>query len=218
MKPAKEARVGKAAPSGASTKPPAKAPTRKARRRLGRGSLVLIATLFATSGMIRFGSGIAEAFATGSESAHSAEPSAGADCVTEPGVLMMLQEVQAREQKLAEREQLLTDRSQAIGLAEKRIEQRLASLVEAEQNLAKTVTIADEAADKDVSRLVTVYENMKPKEAAPLFSAMAPDFAAGFLSRMRPDASAAVMSALDPQVAYSISVIMAGRNAGAPQQ
>ncbi|MFD2172953.1 MotE family protein [Rhodobacter lacus] len=213
MKPAK------AAPASPAPKPPAKAAARKIRRRLGRGSLVLIATLFATSGMIRFGSGIAEAFATGSESSQeAAPPAAGAECVTEPGVLMMLQEVQAREKKLAEREKLLTDRSQAIGMAEKRIEQRLASLVEAEQNLSKTVTIADEAADQDVARLVTVYENMKPKEAAPLFSAMAPDFAAGFLTRMRPDASAAVMAALDPQVAYSISVIMAGRNAGAPQK
>jgi flagellar motility protein MotE (MotC chaperone) len=131
--------------------------------------------------------------------------------------MKMLAEVQDRERKVTEREKVLTDRSQANDLAEKRIEARLASLVEAEQNLSETVTIADKAADDDVKRLVTVYENMKPKEAAPLFSAMAPDFAAGFLSRMRPDASAAVMAALDPQVAYSISVIMAGRNAGAPQ-
>lgn len=214
MKPAKAAQAGPKAAAKAGAKP---APKKKARRRFGRGSLVLIASLFAASGMIRFGSGIAQAFATGTEP-HDSGATAGADCVSEPGVLLMLKEVQTREKTLAEREQLLADRSQAIGLAEKRIEERLASLVEAEQNLAKTVTIADQAADQDVARLVTVYENMKPKEAAPLFSAMAPDFAAGFLSRMRPDASAAVMAALDPQVAYSISVIMAGRNAGAPQE
>ncbi|SOC07607.1 hypothetical protein SAMN05877809_104109 [Rhodobacter sp. JA431] len=206
MKPAKAAKQ--------PTKAPAK---KKSRKRFGRGSLMLIASLFAVSGAIRFGTGIAEAFATGT-GAHDAPQETAGDCVSEPGVMLMLKEVQAREKKLGEREQLLTDRSQAITLAERRIEERLASLVEAERNLAQTVTMADEAADEDVARLVTVYESMKPKEAAPLFAAMAPDFAAGFLARMRPDASAAVMAALEPQVAYSISVIMAGRNAGAPQE
>ena len=196
-------------------KPHAPMPKAKRNRKLfGRGSLVLIASLFALSGVIRFGAGIAEAFAL-------AGPASGletdATCIGDAGVMEMLAEVQDRERKLLERERLLADRSQAINLAEKRLEERLASLVEAEQNLAQTVAIADKAADEDVTRLVTVYENMKPKEAAPLFSAMAPDFAAGFLARMRPDASAAVLAALDPQVAYSISVIMAGRNAGAPE-
>ena len=47
--------------------------------------------------------------------------------------------------------------------------------------------------------------------------AMEPDFAAGFLGRMRPDAAAAVMAGLTPETAYSISVILAGRNATAPK-
>lgn len=192
---------------------PAPAP-RKPRRRIGRGALMLIAALFASSALVRFGSGFALALDSADATAPATETAA---CIDDQGVMALYTEVQTRERKLAERETVLSDRSKAIALAEKRIEQRLASLVEAEQNLAQTVTIADKAADEDVTRLVTVYENMKPKEAAPLFSAMAPEFAAGFLSRMRPETSAAVMAALDPKVAYTISVIMAGRNAGAPQ-
>ncbi|TKD26083.1 hypothetical protein FBT96_01740 [Rhodobacter capsulatus] len=194
--------------------PTPKPAAKKVRRRIGRGSLVLIAALFAASALVRFGSGFALALDSAEATPAASET---AECVTEPGVMQLYSEVQTRERKLAEREKVLSDRSQAINLAEKRIEERLASLVEAERNLAQTVTIADNAADEDVTRLVTVYENMKPKDAAPLFSAMSPDFAAGFLSRMRPETSAAVMAALDPKVAYTISVIMAGRNAGAPQ-
>lgn len=186
---------------------------KKPRRRLGRGSIWLIAALFAASAMIRFGSGIGQAFADAAEPPESQN----ASCTTESGTMELLKQVQERERRVTEREGLLADRSQAMGLAESRIEERLAALVQAEQKLAETVTIADKAADDDVARLVTVYENMKPKEAAPLFSAMSPDFAAGFLSKMRPEASAAVMASLDPQVAYTISVIMAGRNAGAPK-
>lgn len=198
------------------TKPAAKASTKpKKRRRLGRSSLMLISGLFAASAALRFGDGIGHAFAVASEP--PAGSAVGENCTTDAGAMELLKQVQERERKVTEREGLLADRSQAIGLAEKRIEERLAALVAAEQKLSETVTIADKAADEDVARLVTVYENMKPKEAAPLFAAMAPDFAAGFLAKMRPDASAAVMANLDPQVAYTISVIMAGRNAGAPK-
>lgn len=184
----------------------------KARRRFGRSSLIFVSALFAGSAALRFGDGIGHAFAVASEPPGAATQ----DCATGAGALELLKQVQMREAQVSDREQLLADRSQAIGLAEKRINERLAQLKAAEESLAQTVTIADKAADADVARLVTVYENMKPKEAAPLFAAMAPEFAAGFLARMRPDASAAIMAQLAPQDAYSISVIMAGRNAGAP--
>ena len=92
------------------------------------------------------------------------------------------------------------------------------ALTDAEEKLAATLAQTDHAADKDVARLVAVYERMKPKDAAPLFEEMAPEFAAGFLARMRPEAAAAVMAGLAPPRAYAISVLLAGRNAKAPKE
>ena len=80
-----------------------------------------------------------------------------------------------------------------------------------------TLSLADEASEKDILRLTSVYENMKPKDAAILFEQMEPNFAAGFLGRMRPDIAAEILSGLSPEVAYSISVILAGRNANVPK-
>jgi flagellar motility protein MotE (MotC chaperone) len=57
---------------------------------------------------------------------------------------------------------------------------------------------------------------MKPKEAAEIFETMDVSFAAGFLNRMRPDAAAGILSNVETTTAYAISVVMAGRNAGAP--
>ena len=57
---------------------------------------------------------------------------------------------------------------------------------------------------------------MKPKDAAALFEEMSPEFAAGFLGLMRADAAALIMTGLEPTTAYSISVILAGRNANVP--
>ena len=91
------------------------------------------------------------------------------------------------------------------------------ALEQIESDLRKTLALADGAAENDLARLTSVYENMKPKDAAALFETMEPDFAAGFLGRMRPDAAASVMTGLSPGAAYSISVILAGRNANAPK-
>jgi flagellar motility protein MotE (MotC chaperone) len=47
---------------------------------------------------------------------------------------------------------------------------------------------------------------------------MDPVFAAGFLGRMRSDAAAAILAGLPPELAYSISVVLAGRNASVPTE
>ncbi|KFE34757.1 MotE family protein [Thioclava atlantica] len=189
------------------------APHRKRRFRLGRGALWIIAGLFLLSGGLRAVEIGASARAT---EAKPAAPGPASECVAEPGVMALLEDLRKREARLIEQEDLLNDRRSAQVLAEKRLGARLKDLVAAEQELARTVAIADRAAEEDVARLVALYENMKPKQAAPLFAEMAPEFAAGFLGRMRPDAAAAVMESLDPKIAYTISVLMAGRNAAAP--
>ena len=55
-------------------------------------------------------------------------------------------------------------------------------------------------------------------QAAALFQLMEPSFAAGFLGRMRADAAAAILAGLEPDLAYSISVVLAGRNANVPRE
>lgn len=190
---------------------------KRKRRWLGRGVLWIIALLFAMSGTIKLVETGGFAVAKQMLASDAGDAKGQDDCVTEPGLMELHAQLQLRQSQLSDREGLVLDREQAIKLAEKRIESRLTELVAAEQALSKTVSIADKAADEDVTRLVTLYENMKPKQAAPLFEEMAPEFAAGFLGRMRPASAAAVMASLDPKTAYTISVMMAGRNAGAPK-
>ena len=187
------------------------------RHKPGRGALWLIALLLFGSGLIRMGEGAGKAFALASEPSAASPADAADDCAPEGGVMLMLEELKQREKRVVEREGLLADRAQTLKFVEERVELQLATLIAAEEELARTVAIADRAAEKDVARLVTLYENMKPKEAAPLFEEMAPEFAAGFLSRMRPDAAASVLAAIDPKKAYSISVLIAGRNANGPK-
>ncbi|MCR9127393.1 MAG: hypothetical protein NXH82_14865 [Rhodobacteraceae bacterium] len=188
---------------------------RKARRRQGRGVLVLVTGLLVASALVRLASGPGAAIARETAQADD-PPQAMAQGQPALDIGAALEAFQQREERLKSRERRVEDRMQALALAERQIDEKLVALEAAESQLRATLAVADNAAENDVARLTTVYENMKPKDAAKLFEEMDPQFAAGFLARMRPDAAAGVMTGLSPAVAYSISVILAGRNANVP--
>lgn len=181
------------------------------RRHRGPGVLSVVMTLLIASAAIRLGV--------------QAEPALAEDAA--PTVVTAIDDVDTdalltafreREARLTEREKQLRDRLQALRVAEAEIAEKLAALLAAEELLAATIAAADSAATTDLDQLTTVYENMKPKEAAALFEEMPPEFAAGFLGMMRPDAAALIMTELEPATAYSFSVVLAGRNANVPTQ
>lgn len=195
------------------------------RKKPTRGVLWIIALLLSTSGAIRLSGGTGQAIARevtqlarqkdAVASDHDTEMTAQV-CPAEADITEVLSRLQAREVLLEARENALADRMQALAVAEKSIEEDLTALLAAESALKATMAFAETAAEDDLSRLTAVYENMKAKEASALFQAMDPQFAAGFLGRMRPDAAASILSGLDPQTAYTISVVLAGRNANVP--
>ena len=190
----------------------------KRRFALGRGALLMIAALLAISAMIRFGVGPGHALATElaglqGDSQHDSAPKA---CMTPDELSATLADVLVREKAVAEREKNLAIRVRTVELAEQEIRKSLLELEAAEARLSRTIAQAETASEDDLSRLTSVYESMKPKDAAILFQEMSPDFAAGFIGRMRPDAAAQLMAGLTPGAAYSISVVLAGRNAQTP--
>lgn len=186
-------------------------------RRPARSVLLIVAFLFLMSGLLRLGGDAGQAIAR--EIAGMTEapaPQEPLQCAPEPDLAALLHDLEARERRVETAEQQLADRLQVLQVAEASFEQNLQDLIAAEDALARTMARSETAAEEDIARLTAVYENMKAAEAAALFETMAPEFSAGFLGRMRPDAAAAIMAGLDPQTAYTISVVLAGRNAGAP--
>ncbi|MEH7830266.1 MotE family protein [Gemmobacter denitrificans] len=189
----------------------------RARKRAGRGALFILALLLMASGSLRIGTNVGQALASQGDQA-TAEPEAtpALNCPAPP--LALAEALKEREQQVSIRETALEERLAALDLAESVIETRLAALVEAEEKLRATIALADGAAEGDLARLTEVYQAMKPKDAAALFDGMDPEFAAGFLGRMRPEAAAAVLSGMSSERAYSVSAILAGRNANVPRE
>ncbi len=186
----------------------------KMRGKSGRGALVVLALLLASSGALRVGAGVGEALANAPET--EAAMAAPAQCPEPP--LALAAAMSRRETEIALRESGLADRMAALTLADAAVALRMRELATAEAELKETLALADGAAEDDLVRLTAVYEAMKPADASALFQAMAPEFSAGFLGRMRPEAAAAVLSGMTPESAYSISVLIAGRNALVPKE
>ncbi len=188
------------------------------RRKSGPGTLVILALLLASSGAMRLGAEAGKAMAeTGSgDDAMSAEGSPPAECPAPPAALAAA--LAERAADIENKSAALDERMAALTLAEKAITIRLAELDTSEAKLRDTLSIADGAAEEDLARLTSVYEAMKPKDAAALFETMEPEFAAGFLGRMRPELAAPVLSGMKPETAYTISAMIAGRNALVPKQ
>ena len=188
--------------------------------RIGRGSLFMISTLLFGSALIRIGSDAGQAFAKEPDaiSVTQLNPSTSQICVPQQGIAKTLAALQERDQALKILEMQMQDRMKTLSITDVEVSRKLVALEEAEAKLRATLSLADSAAEDDIGRLVAVYENMKPKDAASVFEQMDPQFSAGFLARMRPDAAAGVMAGMTPESAYSVSVILAGRNASVPTE
>lgn len=194
--------------------------------RRGTGTLHIICGLLVLSGIVRaLGAGQAWAEEQATHGPDAQPPTEVASPELSPGLSgppgdnpALLEAFRQREARIAEREKQMEERMQALQLAEREASERVAALTAAEESLKSTMALADVAAETDIQKLVAVYENMKPKEAAALFSQMTPDFAAGFLGLMNPVVAAQIMALVSPETAYSISVVLAGRNAGVPTQ
>lgn len=186
------------------------------RSKAGRGTLFIIAMLFAASGALRLGSGIGVALANADEAAPGQVQAipAPAACETPAALADALR---LREERLMTQEAALRDRLAALALADAAMKERLTQMQAMEDELRATLALADGAAEADISRLTAVYQAMKPKDAAALFETMSPEFAAGFLGRMPPESAAAILSGMSAEAAYGVSVIVAGRNANAPK-
>lgn len=203
-----------------------KTKTKKSRRFRRSGTLMMLAVLLIGSAAVRLaleaGPAIAREVASLQEPGkegpgHKGEPQRES-MPSSAELQTMLAAFKEREAALAAREAEIQDRAKALEIADQAIQTKLAALEEAESRLRATLSMADGATEEDVTRLTTVYEQMKPKEAAALFEEMDPGFAAGFLARMQPEAAAGIMAGLSPEAAYTISVVLAGRNGNVPKE
>lgn len=192
---------------------------RKRTKRPQRGTLAIIGALLLLSAGLRLATEAGQVIASEDILAATHDPFVTIqtqDLARPDQMEAALEAIKKREARLIEREAEMAERESSLEVAEAAIHDEIAKLIDAEETLSKTISVATAAAEDDIDQLTDVYANMKPKQAAALFEQMDPTFAAGFLSRMASDSAARIMAGMTPEKAYQISVELAGRNAEIP--
>ncbi|HEV2958068.1 MAG TPA: flagellar protein FlbB [Xanthobacteraceae bacterium] len=136
-------------------------------------------------------------------------PSAGERAVLE-SLNQRRQELEARARELDVRENLLA-------ATEKRIQARLAEIKEAEARINATVHKKDEAEAARFKGLVSMYENMKAKDAAKIFDRLDMRVLIELAAQINPRRMSDILAQMSPEVAERLTGEIAAR-AGAVEK
>jgi flagellar motility protein MotE (MotC chaperone) len=126
----------------------------------------------------------------------------------ERAILLRLQQ---RREQLDTRARELDIRESLVKAAEKRIEARLTELKEVEVRIATETGQKNQAEAARFKALVTMYENMKPRDAAKIFDGLEMPVLLQVASKLNPRAMADIMAQMSAPTAERLTVEMASK-------
>lgn len=121
----------------------------------------------------------------------------------------LLERLAARRTELQQYEQDLALRASIVDAAEKRIEERSATLEALETQISTLVDQRQEMESGQFAGIVAMYEAMKPKDAAAIFNNLEMDVLLRVAKTMSPRKMAPILSEMDPARAQELTVKMA---------
>lgn len=130
----------------------------------------------------------------------------GASSATEQALLARLA---ARRAELEQYESDLALRASIVDAAEKRIEERAATLEALEAQIASLVDQRTEMEAGQFAGIVAMYENMRPKDAANIFNELDMDVLLRVAKTMNPRKMAPILAEMAPPRAQELTVQMA---------
>ena len=123
----------------------------------------------------------------------------------------LLERLGERRQELDKRARELDIREGLIAEAEKRIEAQLAEIKEGQAQLAAATEKKDEAEAARFKGLVTMYENMKPRDAAKIFDRLEIGVLLQVASQINPRRMSDILAQMSPETAERLTVELATR-------
>ena len=169
---------------------------------------------------------------TGSSAAKKEEPPKPAAPASEPakpdGVVVfpdqsprvseseraILERLQSRRQELDQRAREIEIRESLLKAAEKRIESKVEEMKALE---AKATGVSGQRAEQEAARfkgIITMYESMKPKDAAKVFDRLEMSVLIEIASQIAPRKMSDIMGLMQPEAAERLTVELARRAGG----
>ncbi|KKB10381.1 hypothetical protein VE26_08750 [Devosia chinhatensis] len=136
--------------------------------------------------------------------------SAGDNGATEQA---LLERLASRRTELQTYEQELAMRASLVDAAEKRIEERQATLQSIEDQIASLVEQRKQMEEGQFASIVSMYETMKPKDAAKIFDNLDMDVLFRVSKMMNPRKMAPILAEMSTARAQELTVRMASADA-----
>ena len=126
----------------------------------------------------------------------------------------MLERLQARRQELEARAREIDIRENLLKSAEKRIEGKVEELKAVEARIATATEQKNEADAARFKGIITMYEGMKPKDAAKVFDRLEMSVLFEIASQIAPRKMSDILGLMSPEAAERLTVEMARRAGG----
>ncbi|MPZ39187.1 MAG: flagellar protein FlbB [Rhizobiales bacterium] len=131
--------------------------------------------------------------------------------ILSPAERAVLERLGERRAELEARAKELEMRESVALAAEKRLESRLAQLKQLEAQINDVVRARDEGEAARIKNLVTMYENMRPKDAARVFDRLDLRILVEVSTQINPRRMSDILAQMSPEAAERLTVELATR-------
>jgi flagellar motility protein MotE (MotC chaperone) len=131
-----------------------------------------------------------------------------------PAERAILERLQNRRQELEARQREIDIRESLLKAAEKRIESKVEEMKAVESRISATAAEQKAAEAQRLKGLVTMYEGMKPKDAARVFDRLEMGVLIEIATQIAPRKMSDIMGLMQPEAAERLTVEMARRAGG----
>lgn len=158
------------------------------------------------------GAAHAEKAAAGEKDA--AKPKAGEEKTASAEDLGHYEKLKQRKDELDAREKELTELEEELQRQKVELDKRISQLEDMRNQIAQTLKDRVEVDQEKVTKLVDLYSNMKPKQAADVIGSINEDLAVEVLAKMKKKSAAEIMNLLSPDKARVLSEKYTGYRRG----
>ncbi len=121
----------------------------------------------------------------------------------------VLRSLSQRRKALDMRERDIQMQARLLEASERRVQARINELKEIEGRIETLFGVQEEAQEEQLASLVTMYSNMKPKDAARILGQLDMDVLIQVVRRMSERKMAPILAAMDPVAAQELTVELA---------
>lgn len=124
----------------------------------------------------------------------------------------MYKELKKRREDLDKRERVIATREALLEAAERELDQKTRELLKVRDEIGALLKQQSAEEEARVKSLVTIYEGMKPKDAARIFNTLDMDVLISVVAKMSERKLSPIMAEMTPDRARAVTILLAQQN------